>query len=102
MAYLAQIDGDSLYVYGDDLPHMFFQFPVAPEEYWLYMQYAIFNISGVLWLCAAHNTTMNMDSQPASKIACRFAEEWLEAWRLKLDVFVLSWLKTKSAEFRQI
>ena len=99
---MALIDGDSLYGYGDDLRHMFFQFPVAPEEYWLCVQYAIFEIDGVLWLCAVHNTTMNMGSRPASKIACRFAEEWLEAWRLQLDSYVLSWLETKSAAFRQV
>ena len=45
---------------------------------------------------------MNMGSRPTSKIACQFAEEWLEAWRLQLDVFVLSWLETKSAEFCRI
>jgi hypothetical protein len=29
---MAQIDGDLLYGYGDDLRHIFFQFPVAMEE----------------------------------------------------------------------
>ena len=75
LRHLAQIDGDSLCGYGDDLRHMFFQFPVAPEEYWLCLQYAIFNINGVLWLCAVHNTTMNMGSRPVSEIACQFAKE---------------------------
>jgi hypothetical protein len=69
LRHLAQIDGDSLYGYGNDLCHMFFQFPVAPEKYWLCLQYAIFSINGVLWLCAVHNTTMNMGSRPASNIA---------------------------------
>jgi hypothetical protein len=69
LRHLAQIDGDSLYGYGNVLRHMFFQFPVAPEEYWLCLQYPIFNINGDLWLCTLHNTMMNMGSRPASNIA---------------------------------
>ena len=58
LRHMARIDGDSLALrVGGDLRNMFFQFPVAPEEYWLCVQYAIFEIDGVLWLCAVHNTT---------------------------------------------
>jgi hypothetical protein len=47
--------------------------------------YVVIEIHGVLTLCAVRNTTMNMGARPASKVACRFAEEWLEAWRRQMD-----------------
>ena len=58
-------------------------------------------IDGVLWLCAVHNTTMNMGSRPASKIACRFTEEWLEAWRLQLDSYVMGFGGMEDVRFRE-
>ena len=45
-----------------------------------------------LWLCAVGERVMNMGSRPASKIACRFAEEWTEVWRRHMDAFVAEWL----------
>jgi len=56
----------------------------------------------VLTLCAVRNTTMNMGARPASKVACRFAEEWLDAWRRQMDRYVDTvWIHTKSAEYRE-
>jgi len=47
-----------------------------------------------LWFCSAGEKVMNMGSRPASKIACRFNEEWTDVWRRLMYAYVTEeWLR---------
>jgi hypothetical protein len=102
----AQVDA-FIVCHGDDSRHMFFQFPLARSERWMSIFYLVcpfVNESGVteLWYCAVVNSKMNMGWRPASQIACRFAEEWLQAWRVAMDRFVArTWLQQQPAAYRK-
>jgi hypothetical protein len=48
-------------------------------------------LTGV-WMCQIRVRTMNQGGRNSSKIACCFAEEWLDAWRQRLDDFVADWI----------
>ena len=95
------IPGASLVCYDDDIRHMFFQFQLAESEKWMGIFYLVFNFDGVLWYCAITMNRMNMGWRPASQIASRFAEEWLDAWRKVMDRYVAAaWLHKQPQPYR--
>lgn len=88
----AAANGTFLVTMDDDMRQMFFQFFIRDEDLYTCVWYIIMSIDGVLWLVAVRVRTMNMGGRNASKIACNFAEEWLDAWRLQMDDVVAVWL----------
>ena len=109
--FLLGLEGDAadafIVCHSDDIRHMFFQFPLARSERWMSIFYLVCPFTdefGVetLWYCSVVNSKMNMGWRPASQIACRFAEEWLEAWRVSMDRFVANvWLPAQPAAYRE-
>ena len=86
-----------LVTHDDDMRHMFFQFFMRKSDLPFNVSYIIVKIEGELWYVAVRNRTMNQGARNASKIACDFAEEWLDAWRREMDVYVAStWLPLQS------
>ena len=50
-----------------------------------------------LWFCAISEKVMSMGTSPASQIASRFSEEWLEVFRGRMDAYVESvWMIRQS------
>ena len=96
----ADANGTFLVTMDDDMRQMFFQFFVREEDLYTVVWYIIFEIDGVLWLVAVRVRTMNMGGRNASKIACNFAEEWLDAWRRQMDAVVLVWLPKQTKELQ--
>ena len=95
------IPNASLVCFDDDIRHMFFQFQLAESEKWMGIFYLVFNFDGELWYCAITMNRMNMGWRPASQIASRFAEEWLDAWRTVMDRYVVStWLPKQPQQYR--
>ena len=87
----------------DDVRWMFWQFWLAPSEYWLVGGLMILLLDGELWLCATRDCVMTMGVRPASKIACRFIEEFVEASNLELDEYVKHvWLPKQNDELKQL
>ena len=94
--HYAQVN-DTFVVSGDDdMEKMFFQFFVRDSELYLSTWYVVMMVDGALWLVAITARTMNMGSRTSSKIACNFAEEWLDAWRTQMDTVVKDWLPKQS------
>ena len=88
--------------YDDDIQHFFWHFFVAKQELWLCTFYIVIAINGAPTLAAVRHTTMNMGARTASKIACRFADEWLAAWRRQMDIYVREvWLLKQTKELRE-
>ena len=95
--------GDTYMVtHDDDMRHMFFQFFMREEDLPVNVWYIIARVAGVLWYVAVRNRTMNQGARNASKIACEFAEEWLDAWRTEMDAYVADpWLPQQTAQLRR-
>ena len=73
------------------------------SEYWVCVSYAIFEIDGVLWLCAVHNTTMLMGlRKPARLRAALPMSGWRRGASSLTLTYVPSWLEIKSAAFCQV
>ena len=97
-AWLAEL---FLVVHDDDIRHMFWQFFVAQEDTHLTIFRLIVLIDGVRWVVHIIATSMNMGARNASKIACRFAEEWLDSWRVQMDGVVEQWLPQQTPAFQE-
>ena len=80
----------------DDMRQMFYQFFIREEDLYTCVWYIMMMIDGKLWLVAVRVRTMNMGGRNASKIACNFAEEWLDCWRRQMDGVVEVWLPKQS------
>ena len=93
MRHLAHLGEMKLVGIRDDVRWMFWQFWLDPSQYWLSVCFMWLMIDGELWYCACRDLVMTMGVRPSSKIACRFAEEFLEAFNKKLDLYVkTTWL----------
>jgi 8-oxo-dGTP pyrophosphatase MutT (NUDIX family) len=90
MLHMAQIAGHPCVGAKDDVRWMFWQFWLSRSEYWLVAGLMILLIEGVLWVCATRDCVMTMGVRPASKVACRFIEEFVEAANIELDVWIKS------------
>ena len=99
LSHYAHLNESFVTTLDDDMRHFFFQFFVALEDQWLCVWYLVMHIDGVLWLVAICAKTMNMGSRNSSKIACNFAQEWLEAWSRKMDDFCEGWIPTQHPNF---
>ena len=92
LSVYAQCNDTFVVTMDDDMRHMFFQFRVRRSDLYLCVWYLVLQRGEELWFVAIRARTMNQGARNASKIACNFAEEWLEAWRLQMDEVVLGWL----------
>ena len=90
-----------------DVRHFFFQMFTASEQVWLCVFYAwvlLKDADGVqrIYFCAVRVSVVVMGARAASKICCRFAEEWLDAWRRRMDAFVeAEWLPRQTTELQE-
>ena len=100
LSHYAHLNKSFVVTLDDDMRHMFFQFFIALEDQWLCVWYLVMRIDGVLWLVAICGKTMNMGARNSSKIACNFAQEWLEAWSRKMDDFCEGWIPTQHSDFQ--
>ena len=100
LSHYAHLNKSFVVTLDDDMRHFFFQFFIALEDQWLCVWYLVMRIDGVLWLVAICAKTMNMGARNASKIACNFAQEWLEAWSRKMDDFCEGWIPTQHPDFQ--
>ena len=75
---------------------------LAASMYWLGVEYCLMVVDGELWFCAIVPLVMNMGTRPASKIACRFSEEWLGAWWRQMRTHVADvWLPQQTPALRR-
>lgn len=88
----AELNDTFLVTMDDDMRHMFFQFFIRRSDLYLCVWYTVMEIDGAVMFVAVRARTMNQGARNASKIACNFAEEWLEAWRLQMDEVVRGWI----------
>ena len=100
LSHYAWLAETYLCVHDDDIRHMFWQFFVAQEDIHLTIFRIIVLIAGVRWAVHIIATSMNMGARNASKIACRFAEEWLGSWRRQMDAYVEGWLPRQTSAFQ--
>ena len=107
LRHIAQLAGLPLLGFKADIRHFFFQIWTANEQVWLCVFYAwvlLGDPDGVkrIYFCAIRVSVVVMGARAASKICCRFAEEWLDAWRLRMDGWVgTDWLPRQSAELKE-
>ena len=100
--HLSHLNDTMCVVVKDDVRWMFWQFWLAPSEYWITMSYMWLVIDGELWFCAVYYKVMTMGVRPSSKVACWFAEEFLEAWAQRLDTYVETvWLPRQTPALRE-
>ena len=92
LSYYAHVNESFVVSVDDDMRHCFFQFFVSEEDVGLIVWYLVVSIDGELWLVVIKVRTMNQGARNSSKIACNFTEEWLDAWRRAVDVYVAEWL----------
>jgi hypothetical protein len=89
--------------FKDDVRWMFWQFMLEWSQLWLNGEYLFVpfdvkdeegNVIGEeWWFCSLLPLVMNMGTRPASKIACRFSENELRAWRSSMRAYVrVEWL----------
>ena len=100
LRHYAHLNGTFVVTMDDDMRHMFFQFSVIDYELQLAVWHMVVRLAcGRLWLAAILVRTMNQGGRNASKIACDFAEEWLDAWRRQMDKIVAEWLPQQRPQF---
>ena len=85
----------------DDMRHMFFQFFVRASDLHLCVFKIVMMRDDRLWLCAIRVRTMNQGGRNSSKVACGFAEEWVESWRVQMDAVVTEWVPRQTDEFQR-
>ena len=103
LRHLAHVGRLPLVGASDDVRWMFFQFYLAPEELWLSTFHMVLDTHDGPRYHAVSERVTNMGTRPMSKIACRFSEEFLTAWRSKLDAYVAStWLPQQSSELKNL
>lgn len=100
LRHYAHLNNSFVVSMDDDMRHCFFQFFIWAGERWMCVWYLVIHVDGEAWLVAVTAATMNMGARNSSKIACTFAEEWLDAWRRQVDIFVESWLPKQTAAFQ--
>lgn len=94
---LAAIDGKNLVSHTSDVKWMFWQFYTHASQYHICCFLIVMMIEEELLAVMVEERVINMGSRPASKIACRFSEEWMEAWRRGLRAWVRrEWLPLQS------
>ena len=84
---------------SDDQVDCFFQYRVTSTELHLCRWNIVDFIddTGEHWYIAYRVYTMNQGGRNSSKIACTGNEEWLDAWRRQVDIFVVEWLPHQTA-----
>jgi hypothetical protein len=98
---LAAIDGKKLVSHASDVKWMFWQFYLRGDQYWMCTFLLVMEVDGSLQVFLVEERVLNMGLRPASKIASRFSEEWVEAWRRELRIWVRrEWLPRQSAGLR--
>ena len=95
---LAAIDGKMLVSHASDVKWMFWQIYLRGDQYWLCTFLLVMELDGALHAVMVEERVLNMGLRPASKIACRFSEEWVQAWRRELRAWVArEWFPRQSA-----
>ena len=90
---MADANGTGVVAANDDVRWMFFQFLLWNGERWVATCYIVLELDGEPWFCLLCERVANMGTRPMSKIACRFAEEFLDVWRLSFDAWIRdAWL----------
>jgi hypothetical protein len=88
---------------SDDVRWMFFQFYLAAEELWLSTFYMTLHTKQGLQFCLVAERVTNMGTRPMSKIACRFSEEFVDAWRRSLDKWIdAEWLPRQAPALKDM
>ena len=95
---LAAIDGKTLVSHASDVKWMFWQIYLRGDQYWLCTFLLVMELDGALHAVMVEERVLNMGLRPASKIGCRFSEEWIQAWRRELRTWVArEWFPRQSA-----
>ena len=100
---LAAIDGKQLVSNTSDVKWMFWQIYTHGSQYHLccFMLVMLLEPHGSPVAVMIEEGVLNMGLRPASKIACRFSEEWMEAWRRALRAWVgRGWLRRQSSKLQ--
>ena len=99
LSYYAHCNNTFLVSMSDDQVDCFFQYRVTSTELHL-CRWNIVDLigdTGEHWYIAYRVYTMNQGGRNSSKIACTGNEEWLDAWRRQVDIFVVEWLPLQTA-----
>ena len=96
------IDGKLLVSHASDVKWMFWQIYLRGDQYWLCTFLLGMEVDGTLKAVMVEERVLNMGLRPASKVASRFSEEWVQAWRRNLRAWVVrEWLPRQSAALQQ-
>jgi hypothetical protein len=100
LSHYAQLADSYLASHDDDVRHMFPQFFMRTNQLPLMVHYIVTEHADELYYTAVRVLVMTQGARNSSKIACNFAEEWLDAWRRRMDVFVEVWITNQTTAFQ--